>query len=119
MKDLPVCAIATGSLEELIAGLSLCDAVLCADGGANARRCRPRQADRLPVRQFGAGTLAPVAGAARRATEAQPYGARHLDGRGARRFFPTDARHGSIMNAAIDRIEILVINLPQAADGAH
>lgn len=34
MQDLPVCAIATGTLEELIAGLSLCDAVLCADGGA-------------------------------------------------------------------------------------
>ena len=34
MQDLPVCAIATGTLEELIAGLSLCDAMLCADGGA-------------------------------------------------------------------------------------
>lgn len=30
----PVHFVATGRLEELIAGLSLCDAVICADGGA-------------------------------------------------------------------------------------
>jgi ADP-heptose:LPS heptosyltransferase len=34
MADLPVVALPTHHLAELIAGLSLCDAVICSDGGA-------------------------------------------------------------------------------------
>ncbi len=33
-KDLPLVPIATERLEELVAGLSLCDEVICSDGGA-------------------------------------------------------------------------------------
>jgi heptosyltransferase III len=33
-KGLPVIALPTGTLDELIAGLSVCDAMICSDGGA-------------------------------------------------------------------------------------
>lgn len=33
-RDLPLAAVATHALDELIAGLSLCDSVICSDGGA-------------------------------------------------------------------------------------
>lgn len=34
LKDLPVLAMPTNQLSELISGLSLCDSVICSDGGA-------------------------------------------------------------------------------------